>query len=136
MCDNKHILVTYQYRIEPSLEQQATMDWWLELLRRHHNYGLEQRLDWLRRTRCLIDKCSLVSEPIGEVPGAFPSYNFQAGELKQTKILFPDYKNVYHDVQQQNLKRLEKAWERWVKADKTGKRGGRPRFVRCSKSRV
>ncbi len=122
------MIVTYQYRIEPSSEQQVTMEWWLELLRRHHNYALGQRLDWLRRTRCLIDRCSLVSEPIGEVPGAFPNYNFQAGELKQTKILFPDYKNVYHDVQQQNLKRLEKAWERWVKPDKSGRRGGRPRF--------
>ncbi len=104
------------------------MDWWLELLRRHHNYALGQRLDWLRRTRCQIDRCSIVSEPIGELPGLFPNYNLQAGLIKQTKELFPDYKNIYHDVQQQNLKRLEKAWERWVKPDKSGRRGGRPRF--------
>jgi putative transposase len=120
--------LTHVYRIKPTAEQVAVMDWWLELLRRHHNYALGQRLNWLRRTRCLIDRCSLLSEPIGEVPGAFPNYNFQAGELKQTKILFPDYKNVYHDVQQQNLKRLEKAYARWVKPDNSGRRGGRPRF--------
>lgn len=87
-----------------------------------------QRLDWLRRTRCLLDRCSLVSEPIGEIPQNFPNYNLQAGLLKETKELFPDYKNIYHDVQQQNLKRLEKAWERWTKPDKSGRRGGRPRF--------
>lgn len=104
------------------------MDLWLELLRRHFNYALGQRLDWLRRTRCQIDRCSLISEAIGEIPTRFPGYNFQAGELKQTKELFPDYKNIYHDVQQQNLKRLEKAWERWLTPDKSGLRGGRPRF--------
>ncbi len=120
--------LTHVYRIKPTAEQVATMDLWLELLRRHHNYSLGQRLDWLRRTRCLLDRCSLVSEPIGKIPGGFPNYNLQAGMLKQTKELFPDYKNIYHDVQQQNLKRLEKAWERWVKPDKSGRRGGIPRF--------
>jgi len=120
--------LTYVYRIKPTAEQATIMDWWLELLRRHHNYALGQRLDWLRRTRCQIDRCSIVSEPIGELPGLFPNYNLQAGLIKQTKELFPDYKNIYHDVQQQNLKRLEKAWERWVKPDKSGRRGGRPRF--------
>ncbi len=57
------------------------METWLEMLRRHHNYALGQRFDWLRRTRCQIDRCSLVSEPIGEIPDKFPGYNFQAGEL-------------------------------------------------------
>ena len=100
----------------------------MEFLRRHWNYSLGQRLDWLRRSRCQIDRCSLVSEPIGDIPGRFPNYNLQSGDLKQTKELFPDYKNIYHDVQQQNLKRLEKAWERWMKPDNAGKRSGRPRF--------
>ncbi len=109
------MLLTYQYRIQPDVKQQAQMDWWCELLRRHQNYALGQRLDWLRRTRCLVDRCSLISTPIGEIPGLFPNYYLQAGELKQTKALFPEYKNIYHDVQQQNLKRLEKAWERWIK---------------------
>ncbi len=98
------------------------------MLRRHYNYALGQRFDWLRRTRCQIDRCSRVSEPIGEIPGNFPGYKFQAGELKQTKELFPVYKEIHAEVQQQNLKRLDKAWERWIKPDKSGKRAGRPRF--------
>lgn len=120
--------LTYVYRIQPTTEQTTTIDCWLELLRRHWNYSLGQRLDWLHRTRCSLLWCSLVSEPIGEIPSTFPNYNWQAGLLKQTKELFPDYKNIYHDVQQQNLKRLDKAWERWIKPDKSGRRGGRPRF--------
>ncbi len=120
--------LTHVYRIQPTTEQVAIMDLWLELLRRHFNYALGQRLDWLRRTRCQIDRCSLISEAIGEIPTRFPSYNFQAGELKQTKELFPEYRDIYHDVQQQNLKRLDKGWERWLLPDATGKRGGKPRF--------
>ncbi len=100
---------------------------WGELLRRHWNYALGQRLDWLRRTRCQIDRCSLVSEPIGEVSEKVDYYT-QASDLRTTKELFPEYKDIYSDCQQQNLMRLDKAWKRWLLPDKNGKRGGMPRF--------
>ena len=103
------------------------MEVWGELLRRHYNYALAQRLDWLRRTRCQIDRCSIVSEPIGDIPDKVDYYT-QASELRQTKELFPEYKNIYADRQQQNLMRLDKAWKRWLIPDNKGKRGGRPRF--------
>lgn len=129
------MLLTYQYKIKPSPEQEIMMIQWLELLRRHYNYCLGQRFDWLSRTRCSIDRCLLISEPIGNIPEQFPNYNFQAGEFKQTKELFPEYKDIYHDVQQQNLKRLDKAWDRWIKPDKSGKRGGRPKFKKVGEMR-
>lgn len=129
------MLSIYQYKIKPTQEQEIVMMQWLELLRRHYNYCLGQRLDWLSRTRCSIDRCSLISEPIGNIPEQFPNYNFQAGELKQTKELFPEYKDIYHDVQQQNLKRLDKAWDRWIKPDKSGKRRGRPKFKKVGEMR-
>jgi putative transposase len=106
----------------------------LELLRRHWNYALAQRLDWLRRTRCRIDRCSLASEPIGEIPERVDYYTQQSA-LKETKILFPDYKNIWAESQQVNLQRLKKAWERWLISDKSGKRGGRPRFKKTGELR-
>jgi putative transposase len=121
------MLITYQYRLNPTPEQASTMEAWGELLRRHWNYALGQRLDWLRRTRCQIDRCNIVSEPIGDIPGKV-DYYAQSSDLKQTKELFPEYKNIYADCQQQNLMRLDKAWKRWLIPDKSGKRGGRPRF--------
>jgi putative transposase len=69
-----------------------------------------------------------VSCPIGEIPIQAPNYNNEAGHLKESKELFPDYKNIYADVQQQNLKRLDNSWWRWLVPDKTGKRAGRPKF--------
>jgi putative transposase len=121
------ILITYQYRLNLTPEQVSTMETWGELLRRHYNYCLGQRLDWLRCTRCQVDRCSIVSEPIGDIPDRVDYYS-QASDLKQTKELFPEYKNIYADCQQQNLMRLDKAWKRWLIPDKSGKRGGRPRF--------
>jgi putative transposase len=121
------MLLTYQYKLNPTSEQASTMEVWEELLRRHWNYALGQRLDGLNRSRSPIDRCSIVSEPIGEVTSPVDYYT-QASELKATKELFPEYKNIYADCQQQNLMRLDTAWKRWIVPDKNGKRGGRPRF--------
>jgi putative transposase len=121
------MLLTYQYRLQPTPEQVATMSHWGEMLRRHWNYALGERLEWLRRTRSRMDRCSLISEPIGSIPEPVNYYS-QAAALKETKALFPEYRNIYADCQQQNLMRLDKAWKRWMVPDKTGKRGGRPRF--------
>lgn len=121
------MMITFQYRIKPTPEQVATMETWSELLRRHWNFALGQRLDWLNRTRCQIDRCSIVSEPSGEVPERVDYYTQQSA-LKETKKLFPEYANIYSEVQQMNLTRLDKAWKRWLIPDKTGKRGGRPKL--------
>jgi len=107
---------------------------WLELLRRHWNYALGQRLDYLHRTRCQLHRCSIVSCPIGKIPQR-PTYNKQAADLKQTKELFPAYKGINAQVQQQNLKRLDIAWERWLVPDVNGKRSGRPRFKKSGELR-
>ena len=121
------MLLTYQYKLNPTDTQVVTLETWGELLRRHWNYALGQRLDWLNRTRCPIDRCSLVSESIGAIPERV-DYYLQASELRQTKELFPEYKDIYADCQQQNLMRLDKAWKRWLVPAQNGKRGGRPRF--------
>jgi transposase, IS605 OrfB family, central region len=121
------MIITFQYRIKPTPEQVATMETWSESLRRHWNFALSQRLDWLNRTRCFLDRCSIVSEPIGEVPERVDYYTQQSA-LKETKKLFPEYAKIYSEVQQMNLQRLDKAWKRWLVPSQTGKRGGRPKF--------
>jgi putative transposase len=123
----EYMLLTSQYKLNPTSQQVVTLEQVGELLRRHWNYALGQRLDWLRRTRSQIDRCSLICEPIGEISDKADYYT-QASDLKRTKELFPDYKNIYADCQQQNLMRLDKAWKRWLTPDKFGNRGGRPRF--------
>ena len=134
LCYDSSMIITYQYRIKPSAEQVAILDNWMELLRRHWNYALGKRLDWLNSTRCQINCCSIIKEPIGEVREKVDYYTQQA-ELKETKKLFPEYKEIYTEVQQLNLERLDKAWKRWLIPDKSGKRGGRPKFKKHSELR-
>lgn len=52
------MFVTYQYKLKPTSDQVAIFEAWGELLRRHYNYALGQRLDWLNRTRTGIDRCN------------------------------------------------------------------------------
>jgi putative transposase len=59
----------------------------------------------------------------------------QQSDLKQTKQLFPNYKNVWVQSQQVNLQRLNKAWKKWLFPDKSGKRGGRPKFKKSGQMR-
>ncbi len=123
------MLLTYEYRILPSDDQAARMTEWLELLRRQWNHALAQRLDWLAATRCPIDRCSLVScpLPLPDIPPE-PNYYSQAAAVKQLKEEFPAYRDIYTDVLQQNLLRLDRAWKARRVPDSTGKRRGRPRF--------
>lgn len=133
-CIISSMIITHCYRIKPNAGQEAVMLHTLELIRRHWNYALGQRLDWLKRTRCQIDRCSVVSEPIGEMPGRVDYYTQQA-DLKQTKALYPEYKDIWAESQQVNLQRLNKACVRWLIPDSTGKRGGRPRFKKSGELR-
>ncbi len=130
------MIITHEYRILPSDDQAALMSEWLELLRRQWNYALGQRLDWLTATRCPSDRCSLVFCPLpGPEAPLEPNYYRQAASLKQTKQLFPAYRGIYAEVQQQNLMRLDKAWKAWQVPDGTGKRRGRPRFKKAGELR-
>ena len=128
------MLITYQYRIKPSDEQVAIMETWLELCRWQWNRSLGERLDWLRRTRCQIDRCSLLTEPIGKIPER-TNYSTQQASLPLLKKEQLEYKQLYAECLQDVLRRLEKAWKRWLVPNSKGKRGGRPRFKKQGKYR-
>lgn len=119
--------VTYQYRLRPTKEQVALMEATLELLRRQYNYRLAERLSWWESNRCDINSCSLVSCSIAPLKDR-PTYVSQANDLPNSKELFPEYKQVYSQVWQECLKRVDKAFDRYIKPDATGKRLGKPRF--------
>jgi putative transposase len=57
-----------------------------------------------------------------------PLVNYSTQQTALKESFFPDYKNIYSQVQQINLQRLDKTWRRWPTPDQTGKLAGRPRF--------
>lgn len=118
--------ITYQYRLRPTVEQAVKMNNWLELLRRQYNYRLAQRFDWWAFNRCDLDACPLTCSiaPLADRP----NYNSQQNDLPNSKILFPEYKDIHSQVLQNCVKRVELAYDRFVSGDSNGKRSGKPRF--------
>jgi len=120
------------------------MENWLEMLCSQYNYRLAQRFDWYDETRCRIDACPLVCSilPVEEIFKGIPVNRIgnqgyvdwkalQKGNLPQTKVERPWYKDIHSQVLQDCILRLDKTFERFIFGDKNGKRSGRPR----SKSR-
>ncbi len=44
------MILAYQYRLRPNKEQVATIETWLELLRKQYNYRLFERFSWWEDT--------------------------------------------------------------------------------------
>ena len=117
---------TYQYRLKPNKEQRDIIDNTLDMLRYQYNYQLAQRFDWYERNRCSIDRCPLVCH-LRELKDR-PNKASQEKSLVQLKKERPWYKEIHSQVLQEVPKRVEKAFDRWLKGDCNGKKSGRPRF--------
>jgi len=119
--------ITYQYKLKPTKEQVEVMEAWLELLRRQYNYRLQERFDWWDNNRCYVDRCSIISCGIAPLADQPNKYSQQA-DILNTKELFPEYKEIYSQVLQDCIHRVDKTFDRFVKGDSNGKKSGRPRF--------
>lgn len=118
--------ITYQYRLRPNKHQVAKMQTWLGLQRRHYNYCLGQRFDWWEYNRSDVNACPLTCSiaPLADRP----NYYSQQNHLPDTKVLFPEYKDIHSQVLQNCVKRVDLAFDRFVNPDNTGKIFGKPRF--------
>ena len=113
----------YQYRIYPDQSQEKRLIEIVEVCRSAYNFALRQIKDWCNSRKCLIDRCSLVSEYIIPADARFPSELSQLNQLPKAKKEFPNLKQVPSQVLQQTIKQLHRAW------DFFRKRGyGFPRF--------
>ncbi|NET44808.1 transposase [Okeania sp. SIO2B3] len=116
----------YQYKLRPNSDQIATIELWLELLRRQYNYRLGERFSWWSENLCPVNACPLVM-PIPPLRDN-PDYYSQKRDLVNTKDKFSEYKLIHSQVLQDCIKRVKLAFDRWFKADKNGQKLGKPRF--------
>jgi putative transposase len=121
------MITAYKYKLRPNKAQAHQIDEWLELLRRQYNYRLGERFNWYDSTRCPLNFCSLVSCSIAPIVEK-PEYYRQKRDLLNTKQLFPEYKKIHSQVLQNCIERVKKAFDRYIKVDKSGHRLGKPRF--------
>ena len=118
--------ITHQYKLRPSKEQEAVMDSWLDMLRHQYNWMLAERFDWWEMNRCPVNACPLVCSITA--PKDRPEYYSQKQSLVGLKQERPWYKQVHSQVLQEMAKRVELAFQRFIKGDSNGKRSGKPRF--------
>lgn len=102
------------------------MSGWLERLRCQYNWMLADRFDWWEMNRCPINACPLVAS-IAEAREQ-PDYYGQKRALVPLKVERPWYKDIYSQVLQDMVKRVNLAFERFIKGDCSSKRSGKPRF--------
>ncbi|NDJ23219.1 IS200/IS605 family element transposase accessory protein TnpB [Nostoc sp. B(2019)] len=118
---------SYQYRLKPTKEQAEIIDNTLDMLRCQYNYQLAQRFEWFEMNRCPIDRCSLIVCHIPELKDK-PNRFRQQASLTQLKKNRSWYKGIHSQVLQEVPKKVEIAFDRWLKGDTNGKRSGKPRF--------
>lgn len=129
---------SYQFKLILTSQQKQLINRWLDLLKCQYNYLLAQRFNWWKYNRsdvvlpegefCLIS-CS-VGTPI---LSNNPDWHSQSASLPLLKKERPWYKEIYSQVLQDMVKRVDKSFKRFIRSDSKGKRSGRPRFKSSSR---
>ncbi|WP_414581406.1 helix-turn-helix domain-containing protein [Scytonema sp. PCC 10023] len=61
------MLLNYQYRAYPNINQKLELNTWLRICRYWYNKQLGDRFDWWENNRNLLDACSIVSCPLPQL---------------------------------------------------------------------
>lgn len=118
--------LAYQYRLRLTKDQIVEIERWLEMLRHQYNYLLADRFDWYERNRTSVNACPLVCH-LPELREK-PDYYSQKRSLVQLKKDRPWYGEIQSQVLQDCVKRVDLAFQRYLKGDCNGNRSGKPRF--------
>ncbi|HEY7125886.1 MAG TPA: transposase [Ktedonobacterales bacterium] len=100
----------FKYRLYPTPKQEQTLLFVLRRCRHLYNSGLEERKASYQMRRKSL------------------GYSQQAAELADIKAAFPAYQNIYSQVLQDVLRRLDKAFAAFFRRLRNGEKPGYPRF--------
>ncbi|HEY4034706.1 MAG TPA: transposase [Ktedonobacteraceae bacterium] len=104
------MMKAFKYRLYPTRKQADALQFTLDRNRELYNASLEERREAYRMSRISI------------------SYNDQSAQLPAIKEVRPEYKEIYSQILQDTLKRVDKAFKAFFKRCKEGKTPGFPRF--------
>src|SRR5579872_5589374 len=101
---------TYQYKLQPTAEQEGTLAFVLRRCRELYNAGLQERRDAWQQRGVSITPAS------------------QSAQLPAVKEVRPEYRDVHSQVLQDVLTRLDRAFQAFFRRVKAGETPGYPRF--------
>jgi len=108
--NEKKIRKTFQYRLYPNRQQEHHLLFVLRRCRELYNSGLEERRAFYQMRRKSL------------------GYSAQAAELADIKAAYPAYEDIYSQVLQDVLRRLDKAFAAFFRRLRNGETPGYPRF--------
>lgn len=100
----------FKYRLSPTKKQEQTLLFVLRRCRHLYNSALEQRKAFYQMRRKSL------------------GYSAQAAELADLKAAYPAYQDIYGQVLQDVLRRLDKAFAAFFRRLRNGEKPGYPRF--------
>jgi putative transposase len=101
---------TYKYKLKPTTEQVAAMEFIMRRCRELYNAALQERRDaW--------QKC-----------GVSVTLASQSAQLPDIKTVRPEYRAIHSQVLQDVLTRLDRAFQAFFRRAKDGEKPGYPRF--------
>jgi len=104
------MMKAFKYRLYPTRKQADVLQFTLDRNRELYNAALEERCEAYRMSHISI------------------SCNDQSAQLTEIKEIRPEYKEIYSQILQDTLKRVDKAFKAFFKRCKEGKTPGFPRF--------
>jgi len=104
------VMKAFKYRIYPTRRQRDALQFTLDRNRELYNAALEERREAWRMSKISI------------------SYNDQSAQLPEIKEIRPEYKEIYSQILQDTLKRVDKAFKAFFRRCKNGETPGFPRF--------
>ncbi len=100
----------FKYRLYPTRKQRDALQFTLDRNRELYNAALEERREASRMSHMSL------------------SYNDQSAQLPAIKEIRPEYNEIYSQILQDTLKRVDKAFKAFFKRCEEGKTPGFPRF--------
>ena len=104
------MMKAFKYRLYPTAQQADALQFTLDRNRELYNAALEERREAWRMSRVSV------------------TYAMQSAQLPDIKEIRPEYKEIYSQVLQDTLKRVDKAFKAFFKRVKEGNPPGFPRF--------
>jgi len=104
------MMKAFKYRIYPTRKQAGTLQFTLDRNRELYNAALEERKEAYRMSKMSIN------------------FKQQSAQLPEIKEIRPEYKEIYSQILQDTLHRVDKAFKAFFKRCKEGKTPGFPRF--------
>jgi putative transposase len=100
----------YKFRLYPTKKQIGTLEWTLRRCKELYNAALQERRD-------AYQMC-----------GVSVFYSMQAAQLPEIKQVREEYQDIHSQVQQDALRRLDKAFDAFFRRVENGQTPGYPRF--------